>query len=197
MFLSVDALDTEKTANSPLQPAFLKWQCRVRQSAMRHHSGRPDDGIMPALYLPDQSESLGHIITQINKLPDYSVTPELSHIIASDNDPSRQREKAIRFLSAAYYQKANEFSDTLSATFPPDSPGAAKIREKSYCTLVFDAFGHLFRLHCSTAVLPKENPLHQATIIHNRLFNPVWLPGTIVLGFTPDWSVSTSHPEYR
>jgi len=47
----------------PLRKAFLKWQCRVRQMAMRDNYGRPDDAITPAVYLPDQAEPMGHIIT--------------------------------------------------------------------------------------------------------------------------------------
>ena len=52
-------------ARAPLAPAspeemalrdsFLRWQCRVRQIAMREASGRPDDAVTPALTLPGQA----------------------------------------------------------------------------------------------------------------------------------------------
>ena len=37
-------------ADDPLKQAFLKWQCRVRQMAMRDNFGRPDDGITPRFF---------------------------------------------------------------------------------------------------------------------------------------------------
>lgn len=181
-------------ADHPLRGAFLKWQCRVRQIAMRDGQGRPDDAITPALVLPGQAEPMGHIITVMNKSPGYSVTPELTHMAAKTNDPAERRSKAIEFLSSSYYQKHREFSDILTATFPPASPGAATIRAAKRCTLVFEAYSQRFDLGCKVWRLAPHNPLHQATIAHNALFNPMLPPGTEILGFEPDWDASTSEP---
>lgn len=180
-----------------LKLAFLKWQCRVRQTAMRDNFGRPDDSITPDLYLADEAAPLGAIITLINKNPAHSVTPELSHMIAKTNDPAQRREQALRFFSATHYQKANEFTDILTATFPPASPGAARIREAGDVRLVFDAYAQVFDLTCKVWTLVQHDHLHQATMAHNRLFNPALQPDTVVLGFQPDWDRSTSDPEYQ
>ena len=187
----------ESFSTSPLRKAFLKWQCRVRQIAMRDNHGRPDDAITPALFLPGEAEPMGHIITLLNKSPGYSVTPELLHMAKKTNDPAQRRDQAIRFFSATYYQKAAEFSDILTATFPPGSPGAAAIREAETVRLRFDAYAQVFDLNCRVWKLAPHNPLHQATFAHNQLFNPALAPDTEVLGFEPDWDASTSEPEYR
>lgn len=187
----------ESYSVSPLRLAFLKWQCRVRQMAMRDNQGRPDDAITPALYLPGQTEPMGHIITLLNKLPGYSVTPELLHMVKSTNDPAQRRDQAIRFFSATYYQKAAEFSDILTATFPPGSPGAATIREAGTVRLRFEAYAQAFDLSCKAWKLAPHNPLYQATMAHNRLFNPALPQDTEVLGFEPDWDASSSEPEVR
>ncbi|MEM7321367.1 MAG: hypothetical protein AAF408_20365 [Pseudomonadota bacterium] len=184
-------------SESPLRSAFLKWQCRVRQTAMRDNFGRPDDGITPALYLPGSAEPMGHIITLINKAPGFSVTPELRHMFAKTNDPAQRRDQAIRFFSATYYQKAKEFSDILTATFPPDSPGATQIRDAGKVRLVFDAYAQVFDLTCKVWRLAPHNTLHQSTMAHNKLFNAGLSPQTEILGFEPDWTNSTSSPEYR
>ncbi|MEM6467827.1 MAG: hypothetical protein AAF679_15195 [Pseudomonadota bacterium] len=183
------------TSDSPLRKAFLKWQCRVRQMSMRDNYGRPDDSIMPSVTLSGETEPMGHIITVLNKAPGYSVTPELTYMAAKTNDPAQIREAALRFLSATYYQKANEFSDILTATFPPGSPGAAKVRAAETCTLVFEAYNQRFDLPCQVWRLASHNPLHQATIAHNTLFNPSLPPDTEVLGFEPDWATATSDPK--
>ena len=180
----------------PLKKSFLKWQCRVRQIAMRDNQGRPDDAITPAIFLDGASEPLGHIITILNKTPDHSLTPELTHIALQTNDPAQRRDKALRFLSATYYQKHKEFSDLLTATFPPNSPGAARIRDAKSCTLVFGAYAQRFDLACRVWRLAAHNPLHQATLAHNRLFNPELAPKSEVLGFEPDWGRSNSDPPF-
>ena len=194
---SVNALLGQSTSNAPLRKAFLRWQCRVRQTAMRDNEGRPDDGIIPAVYLADESEPMGHIITLLNKSPAYSVTAELVHMSAKTNDPAQRRDQAIRFFSAAYYQKAGEFSDILTATFPPESPGAARLRAADTVRLVFEAYAQRFDLTCKVWRLVDRNPLYQSTIAHNALFNPSLHPETVVLGFEPDWLASSSDPEVR
>ena len=77
------------------------------------------------------------------------------------------------------------------------SPGAAKIRRAQDVRLVFNAFAQMFDLHCKVWKLARHNPLYQSTMAHNKLFNPGLAPGTEVLGFEPDWSKSSSDPEYR
>ncbi len=187
----------ESYSDHPLRKAFLRWQCRVRQMSMREQDGRPDDAIMPALMLPGQTEPMGHIITVMSKSPGYSVTSELVHMSAKTNDPAQRRDTAIKFLSAGYYQNAVEFSDILTATFPPGSKGATTIRDAGQCRLLFDAYAQTFDLTCKVWRLADHNLLHQTTMAHNRLFNPNMPPDTIVLGFEPNWAESTSDPAYR
>ncbi len=181
-------------ANHPLRDAFLKWQCRVRQMAMRDNEGRPDDAIMPDVILAGAAESIGAIITVLNKSPGYSLTAEMQHMAAKTNDPAQRRDQAIRFLSATYYQKHREFSDILTATFPAGSPGAQQIRGSDTCRLIFSAYNQTFDLECKVWRLADHNPLWQSTIAHNKLFNPTLLPDTEVLGFEPNWEASTSDP---
>lgn len=177
-----------------LRDAFLRWQCRIRQMAMREEMGRPGPGIMPDVTLPGETEPMGAIITVLSKSPQHSLTPELRHMADRTHDPAQRREAALRYFSETYYQKATEFSDILTATFPPGSPGAAAIRAAERATLTFDAFAQKFVLDCRVWHLGENNPLHQATIAHNRLFNAA-LPGdTVVLGFEPDWARSAADP---
>ena len=76
-------------------------------------------------------------------------------------------------------------------------PGAAKLRKADKVRLIFHAYGQTFELACKVWRLAERNPLYQSTIAHNQLFNPGLHPDTIVLGFEPDWSSSTSDPEIR
>jgi hypothetical protein len=172
----------------PLRDTFLKWQCRVRQMAMREHQGRPGDAVMPKVFLPGKDAPIGQIITVLNKTPANSLMPEMLHMARKTNDPAQVRFQAIQFLSATYYQKHRSFCDMLTAVFPPNSPGAAEIRAAETCTLVFEAYAQRFDLCCRVWQLAPVNPLHGATMAHNRLFTPSLPADTVVLAFEPDWS---------
>lgn len=184
----------QSMSDSPLRMAFLRWQCRTRQIAMRENHGRPDDSMTPEVWLPDADEPMGHIITLLNKVPGHEVVPEMEHMARKTHDPAQRRENALRFLSATYYQKAGEFSDILTATFPPESPGAARLRAAETVRLVFDAYAQRFDLTCRVWRLTETNALHRATLAHNALFNPTLPPGTVVLGFEPDWAACSADP---
>lgn len=175
---------------SPNQRAFLGWQCRCRQMMMRDNGGKPTDAVMPEVTLAGQATPLGHIITVMSKAPAYSLTPEMTHMAKKTNETAKWREEAMKFFSATYYQKAHEFSDTLTSTFPPGSQGAAKLRAAKTATLTFEAYGERWDLTCKIHKLSRRNPLYLATMAHNRLFNPTISPDTEVLGFEPDWTQS-------
>ena len=193
MIPGVQIPPTDEASLAP-RDSFLRWQCRVRQMMMRDDRGRPGDPIVPALTLPGEAEPMGHVITVMSKAPHHSKTPELRHMVRKTMDPAQRREAALTFFSEYYYQKADEFSDILTATFPPGSPGAARIREAGRAVLTFQAWGQRYDLDCRVWTLAEHNPLHQATYWHNLLFNPNLPSDTIILGFEPDWSRSTADP---
>jgi hypothetical protein len=171
---------------------FLRWQCRVRQIAMREGHGKPDDAVTPELTLAGESEPMGHIITVLSKWGAHTLTPEMRHMVKRTHDPAQRRDKAIEFFSSSYYQNIRQFSDALTATFPPDSPGAGRIEDAGECTLRFEAYRQQFELVCKVSRLSQQHPLYQSTYWHNLLFNPNLHPQTIVLQFSPDWERSSS-----
>lgn len=77
---SVASLLGDSYTNHPLKERFLKWQCHCRQLMMRDNMGRPDNSIMPDVLIEGSDESMGAIITILNKLPGYSETPEMLHM---------------------------------------------------------------------------------------------------------------------
>ncbi|MDG2403806.1 MAG: hypothetical protein P8M25_02290 [Paracoccaceae bacterium] len=175
-----------------LRDAFLKWQCLTRQISVRQNQGRPDEAVTPQVVLQGETEVCDHIITVLSKTPQQSLLPELQHLVRRTLDPAQRRQKALDLLSETYYQKPNSFSDILTATFPPRSPRAAAIRKAGNCRLLFSGYGQSYQIECKIWALTKRNTLYQATFWHNLLFNPELHPDTIVLGFEPDWTKSSS-----
>jgi hypothetical protein len=118
----------------------------------------------------------------------------MRHMVRKTNDPALRREAALTFFSEYYYQRAAEFSEILTATFSPGSPGASSIREAGRATLTFAAYSQRYDLACRVRTLAEHNPLRQATYWHNLLFNPDLAADTVILGFEPDWARSTAGP---
>lgn len=178
----------------PLRDAFLRWQCRVRLIMMRENMGRPDDAIMPFVTPQGADAPMGKIITVMSKLPQYSIVPEMQHMVKQTYDPAQRRDKAMQYFSESYYQKGRQFSDILTSTFVPGSKGAQAIRAAERCTLKFEIYSQIYELDCKVWTLSKTNALYQATWWHNHLFNPDMSDDAIILGFEPDWNKSRADP---
>lgn len=187
-------LNPSELKNSPLREGFMRWQCRVRQIAMRDNLGRPDAAISPMVTIDGETQPIGQIITVLSKWGPYSKIPEMRHMAKRTNDPAQRRDKAIEFLSETYYQAAAEFSDHLTATFAPNSALSEKLTSSQAVSLSFEAYNQKFQLRCSTKQLQDEDELYQATWWHNVLFNPGLHPQTIVLAFVPDWDSCSADP---
>ena len=203
-------------ANERMRDGFLRWQCRIRQISMRSHEGRPTNGMAPPVSpvsettpapgsgsAPSSGPASGsvqgagpivRIVTVLCRRPEHSATMEFRHMARRTHDPAQRREDALKFLAERYYQAAREFSDTLTASFPPDSATAAKLLAHRECRLDFEQFSQRYRLHCTVRRLSRNNPLREATFWHNLLFNPRLPADCIILGFEPDWPKSEADP---
>ena len=181
-------------ANEQLRDHFIGWQCRIRQIATRSHDGRPTSGMMPLVFASEANTPVARIVTVLCKRPEHSVTMELRHMARRSHDPAERRESALKFLAERYYQSAREFSDILTASFPPDSATAATLLDHRECRLAFEQFSQRFDVHCTVRRLSRNNPLREATFWHNLLFNPRLTADCAILGFEPDWPRSETEP---
>ena len=186
---NVERLDR---ANVELRDRFLRWQCRIRQIAMRSDGGRPSSGMTPLAHVA--GEPVARIVTVLSKRPEHSLTMELRHLARRTHDPAERRENAHELFAERYFQSATEFSDTLTASFAPDSGLAAGLAEARQCRLDFEQFGQRFRVGCAVRRLSEHNPLREATFWHNLLFNPLLAADCVILGFEPDWGRSKADP---
>ena len=175
------------SGNERLRESFLRWQCRIRQIAMRTHGGRPTSGMTPLASAIGTGAPVTRVVTVLCRRPEHSATMELRHMARRTHDPAERRESALKFLAERYYQAASEFSDILTASFAPDSATAATLLDQRECRLAFEQFSQRFDVHCSVRRLSPNNPLREATFWHNLLFNPRLSAESIIVGFEPDW----------
>ena len=87
-------------ANDDLRVRFLRWQCRIRQIAMRRDGGRPSSGMTPLVTVSD--EPVARIVTVLCKRPEHSVTMELRHLVRRTHDPAERRDNALKLLAELF-----------------------------------------------------------------------------------------------
>jgi len=176
-----------------LRDHFMGWQCRIRQHAMRTGKGRPGEGMRPTVLRTDGSEMGAIVVLIIERDPDMT-TAQFRHTVQRTMDPAERFEKAVDFLSSAYFQKAREFEPRLFALFGPASPGAAALIADGTCVLTFHQFSQSYRLPVRVVQLEEEDPFAQGLIWHNACFNPAQLPGSVALAFEPLWDEGSAEP---
>ncbi|MBN34564.1 MAG: hypothetical protein CMM46_07260 [Rhodospirillaceae bacterium] len=184
---------TTTTTGEALQERFMAWQCLIRQHAMRRDGGRPSDAMEP-LVITVYGEELGHVRTVIAERDPHDTTAQFRHIVKRTNDPSERFDKAMQFLSSAYFQKARQFEPRLLAVFAPGSPGAARLTADGRCTMVFQQFNQSYRLPCSVERLANDDTFAEAVFWHNAMFNPSLPPDSQRVAFTPLWDEGTAFP---
>jgi hypothetical protein len=104
------------------------------------------------------------------------------------NERSRAYEAGVSYLAADYFQKPELFSDELTALFAPNSPIVQKIARAKECLLAFEQHSQRFTMFCRTRRIKPNEAAHEATLWHNRVFNPDVPADAQVLGFRPDWT---------
>lgn len=187
-----DKITRMPSMNDSLRQAFLGWQCRLRQLAVRENEARPTTGMRPNLTVADQDA--GAITVVITPVEPAISTDEFRHIVRRTHDPRERYQAALRFLQSSHFQDPRHFDDRLTAVFGIEAELPKTLSGRSDCVLAFEQFSQCYWLPCSAELLDAESQAFQATYWHNALFNPR-LPAEVqVLGFTPDWSVARAEP---
>jgi hypothetical protein len=183
-----------KTPTEELRDHFIGWQCRIRQVAMRQDDGRPSPGMRPrALGTTGGVIAEALTVLIVPKEPAES-TAFFRFQVEKSADPRLVYERGLTFLQAEHFQRPANFSDRLTALLPTDSPVAAALLGEGTCILEFDQFRQFFRLPCAIFELKEGDPAREATIWHNRIFNPAGTGAVQVLAFRPDWTGAEARP---
>jgi hypothetical protein len=177
-------------SEQPLRNNFLRWQCRIRQIAMREEDGKPSAGMQPGVWLAGGVELLPAMnLLLVPGEPEES-TAFFRFQVQKSHDPKQVLDKGLQYLQSTYYHHAPSFRDEMTASFLPGSKLASNLIEAGQCLLQFEQFSQVFKLVCSIRELAQSEDSWQATFWHNHMFNPD-LPGDVtIIGFTPHWEKS-------
>lgn len=181
-------------ASEALRDHFLGWQCRIRQYAVRHASGRPTSGMRPRALDPGGAELAPALTLLILPREPFDSTEAFRHMAKRTHDPRERYEKTMAFLAAAHYQHPREFSDVMTGLFSAGASVAATLLSEGTCVLEFEQYSQRYRIPCMVQALSSGDPAYRATYWHNILFNPN-IPAEIrILAFTPDWARASADP---
>jgi hypothetical protein len=183
-----------KAPAQKLRDHFRAWQCRVRQIAMRQDGGRPSPGMRPRV-LDTAGREIAPALTVLIVPKDSAETTALFRFqVQKTSDPKDVYERGLALLQADYFQQPETFSDRLTALLPGGSALSTTLLAERACILEFDQFRQIYRLPSKVSSLPSGDPAREATIWHNRLFNPSLPDDVQVLAFRPDWDLAEATP---
>ena len=181
-------------AAEALRDHFLGWQCRIRQIAMRQDGGRPSAGMRPRVLSTTGREIVPALtVLIVPKAPEES-TALFRFQVQKTQDLRDIYERGLALLQADHFQTPRDFSDRLTAALPAESRVAAALLADSKCILEFEQFRQFYRLPAAVLKLAPGDPAREATLWHNRLFNPALPDDTVVLAFRPNWASAEARP---
>lgn len=176
------------TPTETMREEFLGWQCRIRQIAMRADGGRPSPGMRPRV-LRASGEEMARALTVllVPKKLDESISFFRFQVMRTQ-DPRDLYQRGLAYLQADYFHRPERFSDRLTAVVDAASPLAATLLAERTCVLEFEQFSQVFRLPCAVRRLGQHEAAREASLWHNRIFNPALPDDVLVLELKPDWA---------
>jgi hypothetical protein len=176
-----------------LRDDFLAWQCRIRQIAMRQDGGRPSPGMRPRLLDHSGVELAPALTVLLVPWEPEESTAFFRFQVMRSHDPRELYERVLGYLQADYFQQPQKFRDRVTAVLPSDSALADRLIADQSCTLLFEQFAQIYRFRCAVAPLPEGDPRREASLWHNRAFNPGLPDDVLVLEFRPDWASAVTN----
>ena len=177
-----------------MRDAFLGWQCRIRQIAMRDHGGQPLQGMRPRISARTGETLAPALIVLLIPLEPQESTAFYKYQVQKTNEPGKTREAGIGYLGADFYQLPELFSDELAAVFGANSALAGGIVRAREVLLDFEQFNQSFRMFCGVRKLGKRDPGREAALWQARIFNRDLGNDCEVLSFRPDWKSANAEP---
>jgi len=176
-----------KLSNNEIKAYFLAWQCRIRQLSAREFGGAPLPGMRPRVLTRSGEELLSAMTVLILPKAPQESTAYLKFQVQKTHEPSKVYESGVKYLAEAYFQEPEGFGEEMTAVFQRGSRIAEQIHKARECLLDFEQSAQRFTMFCGVRKLKASEAAHQATLWHNRIFNPNVPNEAVILGFRPDW----------
>ncbi len=177
--------------------------CVTTSSAGNAASARSQCASMPAgrragmsakVYLPSGKILVPALTMVLVPLEPAETTAFLRFNVQKSNDPRIIYEKGLAFLQSTYFQQPKLFDGDPTALFAPGSTVAEALVGAGEVVLEFEDYGQTFRMIARARRLKPRDKAFQATLWHNRTFNPEIANAAEVLSFAIEWQSAQAHP---
>jgi hypothetical protein len=147
----------------------------------------------PRVLNRNEEELSAGIVTLIVESEPAHSTQLFRYQYLRTHDPVERYDNMLEILQGSYFQDPARFADLITALFGAESRLAAQLLGEAHCVLDFEQYTQGYRIPCAIARLAESSPFQQATLWHNRMFNPR-LPASVqILSFRPDWSHAAAY----
>jgi hypothetical protein len=184
----------KRLSNSELKSSFIAWQCRLRQMAMRDHGGVPMPGFKPKVSSLKGELIMAEMTTLLVPENPEDSTAFFRFQLQKTNDHRQAFEAGLKYLAADFYQLPELFSDEITAVFAKGSAMAQHILRLKTVILDFEQYAQRYRMACAVKRLGLRDIAREASLWHNRLFNPNLGNNAEVLSFRPNWKNAMAEP---
>lgn len=184
----------KRLSNSELKNSFIAWQCRLRQMAMRDQGGVPMPGFKPRVSSLKGEIILAEMTTLLVPENPEESTAFFRFQLQKTNDHRQAFEAGLKYLAADFYQLPELFSDEITAVFAKGSTTAEHIIKLKTVLLDFEQYAQRYRMACAVKRLGPRDIAREASLWHNRLFNPNLGNEAQVLSFRPNWKNAMAEP---
>ena len=185
-----------RIANAEMRDAFLGWQCRIRQIAMREYGGQPLPGMRPRVSTrKGKSLSPGLVVLLLPVEPQES-TAFFKYQVQKTNEPQKDAGRRHRLSGRRILPAAG----TLLGCHGGDLPArlelaAAEILKAKRGRAGFRAVqSESYRMFCAVRRLGKKDEAREAALWQARIFKRDLANDCDVLSFTPDWTSANADP---
>lgn len=178
--------------NLELARAFVAWQCRIRQHAVRNHDGQPMGGMRPRVFTKKGEVLSPGLVTLLVPEDPGEALSYIKFQVQKTVDPNVTRDTVLRYLAGDFYQLPELFSDRLTAVFAPGSETAAALLKFKEVLLDYEQFSQVFRMSSKVKALAPTDEAHGFSLWHARAFNRNIPNDAVVLSFVPDWRSAVS-----
>jgi hypothetical protein len=183
-----------RIANTEMRDAFLGWQCRIRQIAMRDYGGQPLAGMRPRVATRSGALLAPALVVLLIPRETTESTAFFKFQVQKTNEPQKTLEAGVAYLGADFYQLPELFSEETVAVFQPGSGLAADISAAREVLLDFEQFSQSFRMFCRVRRLARKEAAREAALWQARIFNRDIPNDSEVLGLRPDWKNAHAEP---
>ena len=165
---------------------FVNWQCFLRQRNFRKFSGKPSEGTIASIYDNNSNDEITNFRSILIEEKPLNSAKMFEFMTKKTHDPEERFLKAVKYFASEYFENANIFDGSFSATFPNNSKIVKDLLKKRKINVQFFESPTGFNFRVNVKKLKKIDPKWKFTFFHNSFFNSSLDENIEILFFKPD-----------